>query len=281
MVVFMNGDFMQMEKARISPEDRGFLFADGVYEVIRSYNGRLFQIDAHLRRLERSLKALRIGFSEVERLREVSRQLIEENGLSSAQAIVYVQITRGAAPRLHRFPTEDVPATVYACAYMLQPHDDDMQNGTKIITVPDVRWSRCDIKSIALLPNVLACQQASEKGATEAVFIRNGAVTEGTRSNVFGVFHDQVMTAPRSNYILTGVTRELVLGLCRKLNIPVREFPIFEGQLQDAEELFIAGTVVEITPVVKVNDMQVRDGIPGPVTRKLQNALRELVARVS
>ncbi|MEW5807115.1 MAG: D-amino-acid transaminase [Acidobacteriota bacterium] len=279
MFAFLNGDYIPKEKLRISPDDRGFLFADGVYEVIRSYNGGLFQVEAHLKRLERNVRELRIPYADIDSLKMVAERLIRENDLTSGQATIYLQITRGSAPRLHRFPVEEVPATVYACANLLQPHDDELQKGTKVILVPDIRWSRCDIKSISLLPNVLAHQQAVEKGATEAIFVRDGAITEGTHSNFCGIFQGQFMTAPKSNYILPGITREIVLGLCHQLDIPIKESPILKNQLRKADELLIVGTTVEITPVVQGDDWLVGNGKPGPVTQRLQKAFYQLVKR--
>ena len=277
MIVYFNGEFLPKAQLSISPDDRGFLFADGAYEVIRCYRGKLFQAIAHIKRLERSIGELRIDLPDVMELFEVAQKLIEDNQLTSGQAIIYLQITRGVAPRTHRFPPEETPATVYAYAAPFKPHQNELDNGTKIILVSDTRWSRCDIKSISLLPNILAHQQAIDEGATEAVFVRDGVITEGAHTNFCGIFNGELVTAPISNYILAGITREIVLDLCRKLSIPVREFPIFESDLKKADELMLVGTTVEITPVVQVNDCQVGDGKPGPLTRKLQKAFYELL----
>lgn len=277
MIAYFNGEYLPKAQLTISPDDRGFLFADGAYEVIRCYHGKLFQPDAHVKRLERSIGELRIDFPGVMQLVEVARKLIEKNQLTSGQAIVYLQITRGVAPRTHRFPPKETPATVYAYAAPFTPHQNELDHGTKIILVSDTRWSRCDIKSIALLPNILAHQQAIDEGATEAVFVRDGVITEGAHTNVCGIFNGALVTAPISNHILAGITREIVLGLCQKLSIPVREFPILESDLKRADELMLVGTTVEITPVVQVNEWQMGDGKPGPVTRKLQKAFYELL----
>lgn len=281
MIAYFNGEYLPKNQLNISPDDRGFLFADGAYEVIRCYHGKLFQPDAHVKRLERSISEIRIDLPGVMQLTEVAQKLIEKNQLTVGQAIVYIQITRGAAPRTHRFPPKDTPATVYAYAAQFKPHQNELDNGTKIILVSDTRWSRCDIKSISLLPNILAHQQAIDNGATEAVFVRDGVITEGAHTNFCGIFKGELVTAPISNYILAGITREIVLELCRKLSIPVREFPILESQLKEADELLLVGTTVEITPVVQVDDWQVGDGKPGAITQKLQKAFYELIDRLN
>ncbi len=280
MIAFLNGNYLPKEQIQISPDDRGFLFADGAYEVIRCYEGKLFQAEAHITRLKLSFQQLRIECDRTYQLKEVASTLIQENKLTTGQATVYFQITRGAAPRTHRFPPKGTLATVYASASPFKPHQNELDNGTKIILVSDTRWSRCDIKSISLLPNILAHQLAFDNGATEAVFVRDGAVTEGAHTNFAGIFNGEFVTAPISNYILAGITRELVLKLCSELNIPVKEFPILESDLQNAEELMLIGTTVEITPVVQVNDWQVGDGKPGSITKKLQKAFYEMIARL-
>lgn len=280
MIAYLNGKYLPAEQLNISPNDRGFFFADGAYEVIRYYEGKPFQADEHLQRLARSIGELRITYQNVEQLKEVAQNLIKNNNLSSGQATVYIQITRGVAPRTHRFPPERTPATVYAYAAPFKPHQNELDNGTKIILVSDTRWSRCDIKSISLLPNILAHQLAIDNGATEAVFVRDGAVTEGTHTNFCGIFDGQLITGPRSNYILAGITREIVIQLCAKLNIPVKEFPILESDLKQADELLLVGTTVEITPIVQVDEWQVGSGKPGPITRSLQKKFYQLIKRL-
>jgi len=278
MIIYLNGEFIPREEAQISPEDRGFLFADGVYEVIRSYGGKLFQEDAHLRRLDHSLRSLRLQFADVEALKPVLHRLITDNGLTTGQALVYLQITRGAAPRLHAFPPSGTPPTVYATASALVPHREEQEQGIGVITVPDIRWARCDIKSIALLPNVLARQRAAEAGAEEAIFVREGVALEGATSNFFAVLGGAVVTAPKSNYLLGGITREVVIELCRRLGIILQEAPVFEEELTKAQELFITSTRAEVTPVVRLNGRPVGTGGPGPITRRLQEAFRNLLA---
>lgn len=280
MIAYFNGKFLPKDQIHVSPDDRGFLFADGAYEVIRCYQGKLFMAEAHLQRLKRSLEQLRINFADTEQLLPIATKLIAENGLINGQATVYIQVTRGAAPRTHRFPAKETPATVYLAASHFQPHQNELDHGTKIILVSDTRWSRCDIKSIALLPNILAHQLAIDRGATEAVFVRDGCVTEGTHTNVAAIFNGTFVTAPVSNYILSGITRQIVIELCGRLGIPVKEFPILEAELYQADELMLIGTTVEITPVVQVEDRLVANGKPGLITQKLQRSFYELIARL-
>jgi D-alanine transaminase len=276
MIAYLNGAFLEKEKIFISPDDRGFLFADGVYDVIRAYDGRLFQTEAHLRRLERSLRELRIHGLEVDDMHELAQKLIHDNHLSAGDAIVYIQVTRGAARRTHVFPDPPPPPTVYAFAAPYRTPPEDLKRGVKVLLVPDNRWSRCDIKTVALLPNVLARQRAQEAGAQEAVFVRDGAITEGTHTNFCAVFDGGLVTAPKSQYILPGITRQVVLDLCHKLDIPIKQFPILEEKLALAEECMLVGTTVEITPVNKIDGRKVADGKPGPITRRLQQAFYEL-----
>jgi len=272
MIVYLNGRFMPKDEARISPDDRGILFADGVYEVVRAYGSRLFRMGPHLKRLERSLRILRIPQPE-EDFAAIAQKLLRDNGLDTGDATVYVQITRGAvSPRKHTFPDGEIAPTVYAAASPFDPVPEKGKAGVRVVLHPDMRWARCDIKSLALLPNVLAAQYAVEHGAEEAVLVRDGMVTEGSHTSFCAVYDGVLVTSPKSNYILGSITRDTVLDLCRKLDIPVREFPIQVTDLNGADECMILGTGSEVTPVVQVDDWRVGDGKPGPVTRRLQQA---------
>jgi D-alanine transaminase len=277
MIVFFNHQFIPKAEVRIEPDDRGFLFADGVYEVIRSYRGKLFKADEHIARLNRSLQFLRIRMPENANFKQIGTQLIEHNNLQNEDASIYIQVTRGPATRKHAFPEAKMPATLYASVSPLQRPVEKQAQGVKVILKPDIRWARCDIKSIALLPNVLASQRAKEEKAEEAILVRDGVALEGSHSSFGGVFNNRLVTAPKSNYILAGITREVVLQLCQKLNIIVEEFPIMADRLQEADELILFSTSLEVTPIVQVDDWQVGDGKPGAVTRKLQRAFDELI----
>ena len=279
MRVYYNGRFMPKSAVCISPDDRGFLFADGVYEVIRSYGGRLFMPDAHFRRLRCSLDALAIAAPDLTRLEEIARQLIADNHLEQADASIYIQITRGAAPRQHTFPDTGVRPTIYVSARSAPCPREKWERGVAVLTVPDLRWMRCDIKSLALLPNVLAGEKARAAGCEEAVFLRDGYVTEGSHTSFAAFIHGRLTTHPANHLILPSVTREIVLDLCRKVAIPVKETPISESDLEDSDEILLMGTTTEIMPVVRVDDRPVSDGRPGPLTRKLQEAYRNLKMR--
>ncbi len=277
MTAYLNGEFKPRAEIRISPDDRGFLFADGVYEVIFAQDGRLFQAEQHYQRLIRSLKELKIRTPDMETLKRVPARLLRENGLEAEWAVVYIQITRGVAPRRHPFPDKNTPVTVYAFTAPFDLPERDLELGVKVVLTPDIRWLRCDIKSISLLPNVLASQTATENGAKDVLFVRDGAVTEGSYTSFGAVFDGTVVTYPKSHYILPGITRRVVLDLCAQLNIPVEEFPVMVEQLNKADECMLWGTTTQVMPIVQVDNMPVGDGKPGPITRKLQKALGEMI----
>jgi len=280
MTVYFNGEFLEKEEVRISPDDRGFLFADGAYEVMRAYNGTPFMAEDHVRRLERSLSELRITGIDTGPLRDAAERLLMLNDLEGTNAAIYVEVTRGAAPRAHAFPPEGTAPTVFMSATPFPLLVNEMREGTKIILLPDLRWLRCDIKSVSLLPNILASQKASEEGALEAVLVRDGVITEGASSNFAAVFDGKLVTHPECELILSGITRKVALGLCGELDIPVDETPIPEESIREADEVMVFSTRKEVMPVIKVDDMTVGDGKPGSVTMKLQKAFRELVVRL-
>ena len=273
MIVYFNGEFMEKSEVRISPDDRGFVFGDGIYEVMRTYDGRLFRAEDHLRRMEYSLEALYMDGPDAETVLGVADELMRQNTLTDA--VFYLQITRGAAPRRHAFPDETPPPTVYASVKPPTEQPEKHERGVGTLLVPDLRWARCDIKSVSLLPNVLASSRAHEAGVEEAIFVRDCVITEGSHTNVAAVFGGELRTYPLSNYILPGVTRTVILELCRAIGVPFHEDPIFEHELRKADELMLLGTSTEVMPVVRVNDWKVGKGRPGPVTRKLQRAFRE------
>jgi D-alanine transaminase len=280
VTVFFNGAYLPKDEVRISPDDRGFLFGDGVYEVVRAYGGRFFQIEPHLRRLENGVCALSIPGVRVAEFRDVFHQLLAKNGLAGADATVYLQITRGAAPRVHAFPDPPVPPTVYVEAKPFKPRADPAV-GVGVITTPDIRWARCDIKTVALTANCLANQKAKEAGAIEAIFIKDGVAIEATASSFFAVVDGEVRTAPRSNYILPSISRQVVLDLCRDHAVPHREAPVFVDDLWRAGELFLAGTTLEVMPIVRVDGKTVGDGKPGPITRQLNTLFQQETRKAS
>ena len=276
MTVYFNGEFVDKDEVSISPDDRGFVFGDGVYEVLRAMDGRLFRPDDHFRRLRRSLDHVRIEGIDVEGLRETFSSLLARNDLRDGPAKVYLQITRGAAPRQHAFPDESVEPTVYARADAYELPVEKWADGVSVILKPDQRWARCDIKSLNYLPNVLANQAAQEAGAYEALLVRDGFVTEGSHSSMAAVFGDTVQMHPSTNYTLPSVTRTAVLELCDALDRPVEQSPVAADALLDADELFLMGTTTGVMPIVQVDDWTVGDGTPGSVTRELQDAFPDL-----
>jgi D-alanine transaminase len=201
--------------------------------------------------------------------------LLDANGLTEGDALVYLQVTRGAAVRTHHFPAAATRPTVYATASAFQPPDALRARGAAVITVPDIRWARCDLKTLNLLPNVLAKQLAVGAGKDEAIFVRDGTVTECSSANVFVVVDDEVRTYPATNHILPGVTRNAVLEVARQLGIPVREAPVFANELPRALEVFLTSTTNDVMPVVEIDGRPVGGGRPGPVTQRLYAAVRE------
>lgn len=277
MLVYLDGAYLPKGEAKVSVDDRGFLFGDGVYEVTRSVRGRFFGEEGHWERLRAGLEEVAIRPSALDRgrIREIYEHLIAENGLADADATVYLQVTRGCAPRAHPFPTSNCEPTVYAFAAPFTIPIDLRRKGVSAITHPDVRWARCDIKTINLLPNVVAKQHAVEAGAWEAILIRDGAVMEGSSTNAFGVIDGELRTYPKSNYILPGITRDFILEIAREQGIACRETPIFTHQIGRLEELFVTGTTTDVQPIVQLDGRPVGDGAVGPVTAALQAALME------
>ena len=274
MIAFFNGQYTDKQSIGVSPDDRGFLFGEGVYEVIRSYNGFLFAADLHLNRLRRSADELSIQCPEIADLKTVAVRLIETNNLKDSDATIYIQITRGAAKRSHTFPSPDTEPTVYISASPFQTNRQQQEDGICVTLIPDIRWSRCDIKSVSLLPNVLGSQSAREYNAAEAVFVRDNTITEGTHTNAFCVSGGTVITYPESNYILPGITRKVAIDLCHQLDIPVIQYPVQKEAFLISDEVFLTGTTLEITPVIQVGHTVIADKKPGPVVRRLQEAFR-------
>ncbi|MFC3039556.1 D-amino-acid transaminase [Virgibacillus xinjiangensis] len=263
-------------KNLIDIEDRGYQFGDGVYEVIGVYEGRPFMMDEHLERLQRSAKEvqLKLPYSMVE-LRNLLNQLVKANHLD--EGIIYLQVTRGAASRWHEFPGEDVqPKTIaYTRAEERMTEVED-QGGHAVLT-EDIRWLRCDIKTLNLLPNVLAKQEAKKNGAVEAILHRGETVTEASASNVFIVKNGELFTHPANNHILNGITRQKVLELCRKNNLPVHEQTFTVKDLLAADEVFVTATKSDIIPILEVDGKQIGSGKPGNITAKILQEFRSLI----
>jgi D-alanine transaminase len=261
MIVYLNGEFLPLESAKISVLDRGFIFGDGVYEVLPVYNGQLFRLAEHLQRLDNSLQAIRLA-DPLSRQQwvDILTTLVAHN--QGGDQSIYLQVTRGPAKREHNFP-QLIQPTVFIMSEAVQANLPSP--GVKAITCPDIRWQRCDIKSIALLANILLRQQAVDVGAVEAILLREGYVMEGAASNVFVVIDGVAMTPPKSQYILPGITRDLILEVMQANQLPYQEIAITEAQLRSADEIWVTSSVREILPITTLDEKTVGSGKPGPI----------------
>jgi len=276
-IAFVNGKWSAISAAKVSVEDRGFQFGDGIYELIRTYRGELFHIDEHLSRLEASAKEIEIPLPyTAAQFEKIIRLGCRKSGF--AEVKIYIQVTRGAAPRLHSFPKKIEP-TVVMTFRAFEPLPAKLQEeGVAVISIPDIRWGRCNVKSLNLLPNVIGREQALRAGAFEAIFIRDGKVTEGAGSNLFAVIGKKVITPPAGPYILSGITREVVLQIGKQRGLEMVEKELKLPQLYSADELFLTGTTVEVLPVVRLDGKPIGTGRPGEKTRFLYRAFEEQIA---
>lgn len=267
-LVYLNGAYLPPEQAQVSAFDRGFVFADGVYEVIPAYGGRPFRLPQHLVRLNNSLAAIRLANPlSAQEWQTIFARLVEANG--GGDQSVYLQVTRGPAPRDHAFPAKTQPSVfAYAQAFKY-PEPAQRAAGVAAITVADIRWQRCDIKAIALLPNVLMRQQATEQGAAEAILIRDGLMTEGSASNIFVVIDGKLVTPPKGPFILPGVTRDLVLELARAHQIACEERAVTETELRAASEIMLSSSIKELLSITRLDGKLVGNGKPGPMQARL------------
>ncbi|TAL08698.1 MAG: D-amino acid aminotransferase [Nitrospirae bacterium] len=274
-MAFVNDVFLPLSEARVSVEDRGFQFGDGVYELVRVYAGAPFHLPEHLERLDQSARALGIPLPYPrDRWTAVIAEAVARSGFADAK--VYIQVTRGVAPRDHVPAAGPVTPTVVVTVRAMTPLAPALYTGgAAVVTVADVRWARCNIKTIGLLANVLAKQQARDQGAQEALFVRDGAVLEGATSNVMLVEKRCLVTPPEGPLLLPGVTRRVVLGLAQAAGVAVKERPVREDELYAADEVLLTGTTIEVLPVARVNGRPVGAGAPGPVTTLLMARFRE------
>lgn len=276
---YLNGQFLPLEEVRVSVEDRGFQFGDGVYEVIRVYSGKPFYLEHHLVRLRNSAAAIHLPITIDGNWGAIISQAIRLSQYSNCK--VYIQITRGVAPREHVFPAIDSPTIVMTVREILPLDPVLVENGVAAITLPDLRWGRCSIKSLNLLPNVLAKQEAKQKGAFEAIFVRGELITEGTASNVMIFDGQKLQTPPVNDDILAGVTRQIVLQLAATEGIKVEECPIPLNNFRNAQEVFLVGTTVEVLSVVQLDGKTVGEGKPGKISRLLLSRFQSLTQQLS
>jgi D-alanine transaminase len=268
--VYLNGEYLPAEEAKVSVLDRGFVFADGVYEVIPAYGGHLFRLEQHLQRLDNSLTGIRLA-NPLDRLQwaEVLEEIVKRNSDNNEDLSIYLQVTRGAAKRDHVFP-DQIQQTVFVMATpMSAPPAEQLENGIAAITHDDIRWRYCHIKSIALLPNTLMRQVAREAGAVEAILYRDDQVTEGAASNVFIVHNGRILTPRKDECLLPGITRDLVLEIAASDDLDCEEADISLQMLREAEEIWVTSSTKEILPVTHLDGQAVGNGKPGPVWRDM------------
>lgn len=274
--VYFNGEFVPHDRALVSVEDRGMLFADGVYEVVRAYDGRLFALEEHLSRLVASADEVRLPLPPLEEIRRAIHGVLQRCGLRDCS--VYLEVTRGyTGPRSHAVPLAATPTVFAAARPVPGPDPAHVRNGAVAVTVPDRRWHMCHVKSVGLLLNTLAKQAALDAGAQEALFVRDGVLTEGSATNAFAVLDGVLYTHPDGPHILSGITRQVVLGICAEEGLAVRLEAVPLGRVYAADELFVSGTNSEILPIVAVDGRTIGTGRPGPITRRMQAAFRRKV----
>ena len=277
---YLNGTFLPLEDACVPVMDRGFLFGDGVYEVIPVYGGKLFRLAHHLKRLENSLAAVRIGNPlSGKEWETMLMELVSRN--AGADQAVYLQVTRGvAAKRDHAFPADTGPTLFAMSTPMAAAVDIDTITGATAITLPDIRWSHCNIKAITLLPNVMLRQQAVDAGAAEAILIRDGYAIEGAASNIFIVKNGLLRTPPNSSALLPGITRDLIIELAANNSIPFRETDITAANLFDADEIWLTSSTREISAVTRLDDTVISAGKPGPLWRHMITLYQDYKAAI-
>ena len=272
-LAYVNGEILPIEQAQVPIEDRGYQFGDAVYEVVVSNEGRLFALEKHLDRLERSMSELSFPLFARSQIREAIVTFYERAEIPNA--LLYLQISRGVAPRMHQFPDKPKPQFVMT----LREHEDHYkalrESGILVISTPDIRWGRCDIKTVQLLGNILAKQKALQAQTYDAIFLSDqGIVREATSSNVFIVVDGKAVTHPLTPHILPGITRAALLDICEEIGQPAEERFYSLDELLRADEVFLSGTTTEALGVVGVDGQRIGDGKPGPVTLKLYQALR-------
>jgi len=280
MLIYLNGKYLDYSQALLPVDERGLQFADGIYEVALVWGGQFVDLDRHLERLERSAQGIELDMPlSTSEIRGIAEELLRRESVK--QAALYLQVTRGVAPRDHRFPAAAQPTVI---AYLKDaPVDREaLQHGVKAITEPDLRWLRCDIKSVSLLPNVLARQHAANRGVREAIQVRSGiGVTEGSATNIWMVHQGSIVTAPASNWILSGIVRSVVLELAKAEKLPVAERFASAEELMQMDEVFMTSTTSFVMPIVEIDGRQVGDGEPGPVTMRLQELYLERLDQIA
>lgn len=280
MKVIWNSQIVEREEVKIDPEDRGYQFGDGIYEVVRAYNGKFFCIDEHIDRLYTSASKIEMAIPQTkDKMKRLMIQLLEESEVDTGN--LYLQVTRGiASPRNHVYPDLSVLPTITGNITVVPRDAEKISTGIKTIIEQDIRWLKCDIKSISLLGNIMAKHEAHKKNAEEAILHRDGIVTECSASNVAIVKNGTIYTHPDSNLILPGVTKIVWLKCAKKLGIEVKEEPFTLEQLNEADEVFCSSTTIEVMPIHTINGYAVNNGQIGQVTQKLAKAFQEEIEQV-
>jgi D-alanine transaminase len=274
-VVWIDGQITDYSTAQISLEDRGFLFGDGVYEVVRVYGHKPFALAEHLARLDRSAGGIELALSmQLDEMAQLAHRLIDLSGIAEAE--LYIEVTRGSAERNHLFPSGVKPTVVMGVRHRRDVPPALWETGCRVITLPDQRWARCDLKTICLLPNVLAKEKAHRTGAFEAILIRGDFVTEGCSCNLFLARDGMLVTPVSDNRILPGITRAVTIGLAKEAGIEVVERDIRPEELFSAQEVILTSTSIELMPVVEIDGRKIGDGGPGEIQRSLHSAFRAL-----
>ncbi|WP_245579665.1 D-amino-acid transaminase [Alteribacter aurantiacus] len=265
---YINGKYVELDELAIPIEERGHQFGDGVYEVIRYYDGKGFMLEEHLERLKESTEAIRINLEGgIEPIRSIIEEGVKKAGIPDCY--VYLQITRGIAERNHLFPGSEVKPSISMTVKKMVPRKKEAEEGVGVITHPDERWANCYIKSLNLLPNILAKQTAADAGCFEAILIKDNYVTEGTQSTMFIVEGVTVVTPPLSKQILPGITRIAVLDICKIAGIKLEEREISKEELFNADEVFLTSTMSEVMPITSIDNQKVGTGEPGNITKVL------------
>lgn len=278
-MVYLNNEYLPLEDAKVPVLDRGFIFGDGVYEVIPVFHGVPFRLEHHLTRLKNSMKSIKINnpHSDPE-WTSIINEIISRNNPSDQS--IYLQVTRGIAERDHQFPAETKP-TVFVMSNPFNPvAENELKNGVAAITLDDIRWQYCHIKSIALLPNILLRQQAVENKAKEAILVKDGNITEGAASNIFIVKENIIFTPPKADCLLPGVTRDLVVELAHTHKMPCKEKTFSLEELEQADEIWLTSSTKEILPITRLNQNRVGDGTPGPVWKTMYNWYQDYKAKL-
>lgn len=274
---YLNGDWLRLDEAKVSVLDRGFLLGDGIYEVVPVYSRRPFGWEGHSQRLQASLAAISLD-GPMPDWAEVIEGLIARE--ASDDQFIYIQVTRGVAKRDHAFPRPGVAPTVFAMTTPLKrPSEDERSQGLKAICLPDLRWHRCDIKSISLLGNLLAREQAVAAGAHEAILLRHEMLTEGAASNIWIVKDDILASPPRSRLLLEGIRRGLMSELAQQIGLAHQQRIISEAELRDADEILLTSATKEVLPITQLDGRPVASGRPGPVYSQLRTAYDAAIAQ--